>query len=146
MRFGGRNRSDRWSKQCGAGALPAPTIYDRTMEQTPTSPYDDACADYCPYFQEAVELIGRRWTGSILKVLGDRELRFGEIRSVIPGLSDRLLDARLNELHAEGIVARIDDCEGVRYKVTEKGLGLRPVFESITTWAQANGAAESADA
>jgi DNA-binding HxlR family transcriptional regulator len=95
-------------------------------------------AGYCPYSQHAVELIGRRWTGSILMVIGERSLRFGEIRSAIPGLSDRLLDARLTELETEGIVRR-SECEGeVRYLTTPKGLELQPVFASISAWASAH--------
>jgi DNA-binding HxlR family transcriptional regulator len=97
---------------------------------------DDA-TDYCPVFQHAVELIGRRWTASILKVLGDRSLRFGEIRSVIPGLSDRLLDSRLTELESEGIVARIESDTEIRYAATDAGRELGPIFESIGCWAAA---------
>ena len=91
---------------------------------------------YCPFAQHAVELIGRRWTGSILMVLGERSMRFSEIRSAIPGLSDRLLDTRLTELEVEGIVERTECDSGVRYSKTQKGLDLQPVFESIMAWAE----------
>ena len=99
--------------------------------------HGSACADgheYCPLFQHAIELIGRRWTGSILKVLSRQELRFGEIRAAIPGLSDRLLDTRLTELEVEGIVLRSEANGEVRYRVTEKGMALEPVFASIASW------------
>lgn len=95
----------------------------------------DSDAEYCPFFQHAVELIGRRWTGSILKVLRVGPRRFGEIRGSVPGLSDRLLDARLTELEVEGIVARTEAEGEVRYELTEKGRGLGPVFDSIAAWA-----------
>lgn len=109
------------------------------------SPCDTAGDDteYCPYFQHAVELIGRRWTGSILKVIGDRSLRFGEIRSAIPGLSDRLLDTRLTELEVEAIVMRTESQGEVRYSTTEKGRGLGPVFEAIAGWAESNAGDEA---
>ncbi len=97
---------------------------------------DHQDCDYCPFFQHALELIGRRWTGSILKVISDRSLRFGEIRSEIPGLSDRLLDARLTELEDEGIVVRDKATGEVRYSLTEKGVGLGPVFGALTGWAK----------
>jgi DNA-binding HxlR family transcriptional regulator len=97
---------------------------------------DDA-TDYCPVFQHAVELIGRRWTASIIKVLGERSLRFGEIRSAIPGLSDRLLVARLTELESEGIVARSESDADIRYAATQAGLELGPIFDSIGCWAAA---------
>jgi len=44
----------------------------------------------CPYYHEAVELIGRRWTGAIVAVLLDGgPLRFSEISHAVPELSDR---------------------------------------------------------
>jgi DNA-binding HxlR family transcriptional regulator len=95
---------------------------------------DDSDCDYCPHFQHALELIGRRWTGSILKIIGDRSLRFGEIRSDIPGLSDRLLDTRLTELEDEGVVSRIERNGEVRYAATAKGVALRPAFDAIGKW------------
>lgn len=106
-----------------------------------TSEHEDC--DYCPYFQHALELIGRRWTGSILKVLGSQQLRFGEIRTAIPGLSDRLLDTRLTELEDEGIVGRAENSGEVHYSVTAKGIDLQPVFASITTWAMSHPDPES---
>jgi DNA-binding HxlR family transcriptional regulator len=90
--------------------------------------------DYCPHFQHALELIGRRWTGSILKIIGDRSLRFSEIRSDVPGLSDRLLDARLTELEDEGVVCRIERNGEVSYAATAKGVALRPAFDAIGKW------------
>lgn len=95
----------------------------------------DVTTDYSPRFQHAIELIGRRWTGSILKVIGDRALRFGEITAAIPGLSDRLLDARLTELEAEGIVSRSINHGQIRYSMTMKGIELQPVFEALSRWA-----------
>ncbi len=100
---------------------------------------DPGCpGDYCPLFQHAIELIGRRWTGSILKALGRHELRFGEIRSAIPGLSDRLLDTRLTELEGEGIIVRSETNGEVRYGITEKGRDLEPVFASVGAWVDAH--------
>lgn len=89
---------------------------------------------YCPHFQHALELVGRRWTGSILMAVGDRALRFSEIRSEIPGLSDRLLDTRLTELESEGILERCKNDGEIRYSATEKGVGLRPAFHAIGKW------------
>ncbi len=99
---------------------------------------DHEDSPYCPYFQHAIELIGRRWTGSILKVLGENALRFGEIRLQIPGLSDRLLDARLTELESEGILRRTENHGEVRYSATPKGIALEPVFDTIAKWAYEN--------
>lgn len=108
------------------------------MNEHATSTEDVPQSDYCPYFQHAVELIGRRWTGSILKVLGKKSLRFSELRDRIPGLSDRLLTARLSELETEGVIAR-SDCEGeIRYSLTPKGLALNPVLDAIASWSHSH--------
>src|SRR3981081_640477 len=60
----------------------------------------------CPLYHEAVELVGRRWTGAILRVLMDGPLRFSEIAQAVPELSDRLLSERMKELERRGIVER----------------------------------------
>ena len=61
---------------------------------------------FCPRYHHAVELIGRRWTGAILRAMLTGRCRFSEIAAAIPGLSDRLLSERLKELESEGIVVR----------------------------------------
>ncbi|MDQ3780055.1 MAG: winged helix-turn-helix transcriptional regulator, partial [Chloroflexota bacterium] len=50
---------------------------------------------FCPAYHRAVEVIGRRWTGAILRVLLSGEIRFSDITAAVPGLSDRLLSDRL---------------------------------------------------
>ena len=57
----------------------------------------------CPYYHEAVELIGRRWTGAIVAVLLDGgAMRFSQIAQAVPELTDRLLSERMKELEARG--------------------------------------------
>ena len=60
----------------------------------------------CPLYHEAVELIGRRWTGAIVAVLLDHgPMRFSEIAQAVPELSDRLLSERMKELESRGVVS-----------------------------------------
>ena len=59
---------------------------------------------FCPYYHHAVELIGRRWTGAILRAMLVGVSRFTDLTEAIPGLSDRMLSERLKTLEAEGIV------------------------------------------
>ena len=61
---------------------------------------------FCPYYHRAVELIGARWTGAIIRALLGNVTRFSELTVTIPGLSDRMLSERLKELEAEGVVKR----------------------------------------
>src|SRR4030067_2498335 len=60
----------------------------------------------CARFHQAIELIGKRWTGAVLRVLMSGPRRFTEILAAVPDLHDRLLSERLKELEAEGLVDR----------------------------------------
>src|SRR5205807_1453459 len=68
---------------------------------------DDAVPACCPYYHEAIELIGRRWSGAIVEVLLQRSaMRFSEIAQAVPQISDRLLSERMKELETRGLVSR----------------------------------------
>jgi DNA-binding HxlR family transcriptional regulator len=92
----------------------------------------------CPLYHQAIELIGRRWTGAIVQVLAGGALRFGDIAAAIPGLSARMLSERLKELEAEGLVTRTVYAEHpvrIEYRLTEKGRDLKGVMAAIGNWA-----------
>jgi DNA-binding HxlR family transcriptional regulator len=93
----------------------------------------------CPFYHEAIELVGKRWTGAILVVLLDGPLRFSEIAQAIPQLSDRLLSERMKELEGRGLVARsVIDAHPVRveYGLTEMGRELEPALGELKRWAR----------
>jgi DNA-binding HxlR family transcriptional regulator len=94
----------------------------------------------CPLYHEAIELIGRRWTGAIVSVLIYRTtLRFGEIAESVPALSDRLLSERMKELEARGVVSRtVRPGRPVRveYELTEMGRELAPAVHELEQWAR----------
>jgi DNA-binding HxlR family transcriptional regulator len=95
-------------------------------------------APCCGLYHQAVELVGKRWTGAILLVLMDGPLRFSEVRELVPDISDRLLSERMKELEAEEIVERrVSDCGPVRveYALTEKGRALEPTVRALKSWA-----------
>ena len=93
----------------------------------------------CGLYHQAVELIGKRWTGAIVAVLLEGPARFSEIRECVPDLSDRLLSERLKELESEGIVDRIvvdGTPPKVQYLLTPKGQALEPAIASLRGWAR----------
>ena len=100
----------------------------------------------CPYDHEAIELIGKRWTGAIVGVLLNAPnrsegggLRFSEIAQAVPELSDRLLSERMKELEARGVVERtvIDGPPvHVEYRLTEMGRALAPALNELRDWAR----------
>jgi len=94
---------------------------------------------FCPYYRHAVELIGRRWTGAILRAMLFGVTRFSDLGETIPGMSDRMLSERLKELEAEGLAVRLVIPETpvrIEYHLTEKGRALESVIEAATDWAE----------
>jgi DNA-binding HxlR family transcriptional regulator len=94
---------------------------------------------WCGKYQRTVELIGRRWTGAILRALFSGVSRFSDLCGTVPGLSDRMLAERLKELEVEGIVQRTvipDTPVRVEYSLTEKGRELEAVIVAVSGWAE----------
>src|SRR6202042_2669592 len=107
------------------------------QEQTGTE-YETR-ANCCPLYHEAVELVGRRWTGAILRVLMDGPLRFSEIAQSVPELSDRLLSERMKELEARGMVERTvisGPPLRVEYELSVMGSELEPALTELQSWAR----------
>src|SRR5215213_9616900 len=96
-------------------------------------------SEICPRFHHAVELIGKRWTGAIIRTLQQGRTRFKGLASAIPEMSDRMLSERLRELEHEGIITRIVIPETpvrIEYELTEKGRALDQAFCAIAQWAE----------
>jgi DNA-binding HxlR family transcriptional regulator len=109
------------------------------MDDIHGSGADGELSPFCTHFHHAIEVIGRRWTGAILRALLTGTCRFSELGDVVPGLSDRLLSERLKELEAEGIVTRVVIPETpvrIEYRLTEKGRELEPVVRELADWAE----------
>src|SRR6187401_806088 len=93
----------------------------------------------CAKFHRAVELIGGRWTGAVIRLLLNERMRFAELRDAIPDISDRMLSERLRELEAEGIVERLVIPETpvrVEYELTDKGRALELPLAAVGKWAE----------
>jgi DNA-binding HxlR family transcriptional regulator len=94
--------------------------------------------DFCPHFHHAIELIGRRWTGVVLRTMLHGATRFSDIAAAVPKLSDKMLAERLKELEAEGMITRhVLPVMPVRveYALTDKGRALNKVVEALGEWA-----------
>lgn len=94
---------------------------------------------FCAQYTRALEIIGRRWSGAILRAMLAGKTRFSDIGSTVPGLSDRLLSERLKELEHEGLCTRtVTPSTPVRveYALTDKGRSLAPVVRSLGEWAE----------
>ncbi len=93
---------------------------------------------FCPRYEKAVRVLGKRWTPLVVRALLGGPRRFTEIRDYVGSISDRLLSQRLKELEREGIVQkRVVSTTPVRieYALTDKGKELQQVVEAIQRWA-----------
>jgi DNA-binding HxlR family transcriptional regulator len=91
----------------------------------------------CPRYQQALNVLSRRWVGLIVRVLQDGPLRFNELAGKLQIVADRVLAERLRDLEAEGIVSRevfVGSPVRVEYRLTEKGYALGPVLDAIEAW------------
>ncbi|MGI8556864.1 MAG: winged helix-turn-helix transcriptional regulator [Solirubrobacteraceae bacterium] len=109
-------------------------------QQQRSRPGEASLPHCCPRYHEAVELIGRRWTGAILEILLQAgSLRFSELAASVPELSDRMLSDRLKELEARGLVER-EVYSGppvrVEYSLTGMGAALGPAVGELKSWAR----------
>jgi DNA-binding HxlR family transcriptional regulator len=109
-------------------------VYTRTVNAESEAPVTPCC----PLYHEAVELVGRRWTGAILRVLMNGPMRFSEVAQAVPELSDRLLSERMKELEARGMVERRvipGPPLRVEYELSQMGRDLEPALSELHRWA-----------
>lgn len=84
-----------------------------------------------------MKIIGDYWILSIIRVLGEGELRFCEIERGIEGINPVTLTNRLKKLEETGFLQRFEEAMGkqsVTYKLTKKGQGMLPIIASIETF------------
>ena len=94
--------------------------------------------EMCPRYAAAMSILGKKWTGLILRSLMEGPRRFSEISAYVPRLSDRMLSQRLQELERTGTIERrvySGPPIQVEYSLTAKGEALREVAEAIQRWA-----------
>ncbi|ASN03989.1 winged helix-turn-helix transcriptional regulator [Virgibacillus necropolis] len=94
--------------------------------------------ELCPRFENAMQLVSKRWVGLILFDLLKGKKRFSEMEADLP-ISGRLLSDRLKMLEQEGIVERNIYSEfpvRIEYSLSEKGKALEPVIQEIQRWAE----------
>jgi DNA-binding HxlR family transcriptional regulator len=97
---------------------------------------DRFCASNCS-FTRAIGTIGNKWKPIIINVIGTRTIRFGQLDSIVPLISRKVLTEQLKELEEDGLLERLAYRElppMVEYKLSEKGLAFLPILENIKEW------------
>ncbi|MFF4771997.1 winged helix-turn-helix transcriptional regulator [Microtetraspora fusca] len=96
----------------------------------------------------AMAVIGGKWKVLILWALNERPCRFGELRRLVPGVTEKVLASHLRELEADGIVHRevYDEVPPhVEYSLTPLGVSLNEALGPLGAWGRENvlGAAQA---
>ncbi|MEM9839600.1 MAG: helix-turn-helix domain-containing protein [Pseudomonadota bacterium] len=88
--------------------------------------------------EACLSVIGGRWKPVILfKLMEEGILRFGELRRLVPGATQKMMTNQLRELAADGIVHREVYAEvppKVEYSLTTYGRSLEPILLAMRDW------------
>jgi len=90
----------------------------------------------CPV-TTAIDVIGGKWKVIILYQLRGKTLRFGELRKVIPKITQKMLTQQLRELEKDKLVKRHVYAEvppKVEYTSTNLATQLNPALDLLCAW------------
>jgi DNA-binding HxlR family transcriptional regulator len=90
----------------------------------------------CPV-TTAIDVIGGKWKVIILYQLRGKTLRFGELKQVIPKITQKMLSQQLRELEKNKLVIRKVYAEvppKVEYTSTELAEKLNPALDMLCQW------------
>lgn len=85
----------------------------------------------------AIDVVGGKWKVLILWALNEDTQRFGELRRLVPGITEKMLIQQLRELEHDGIVHREVYQQvppKVEYSLTEFGTSLNTALEPLGEW------------
>lgn len=86
-----------------------------------------------------MRLIGGKWTGSIIYHLKDGPVRFNDLCRMLGGATKKMIDQRLKELEAKGMVVRkvIEQRPiAVTYELTEFGCSALSILDDLRLWSE----------
>ncbi len=116
--------------------------------EAPTRTVDLTALDFsnCPV-RDMLNQIGGKWSTLLIEALSQRPYRFGELRRMIPDISQRMLTQSLRELQRDGYIEREvfpTKPPSVEYRMTDLGRALYQPLSQLLNWAEANHAAVKA--
>ncbi len=92
--------------------------------------------DFCPV-RTTLNVLGGKWKLLVLSYLLQDTRRYGELRRLMPEITEKMLIQELRELEQDGIVQRTVYQQvppKVEYTLTEHGRQVQPLLESLLTW------------
>jgi len=93
--------------------------------------------------REVLVLISEKWVCLIVCALSKQKvLRFGELKRLCEGVSQKMLTQTLRKLERDGLVIRTVYADKlplkVEYQLSPLGNNLVPVIEQVKSWAETN--------
>jgi DNA-binding HxlR family transcriptional regulator len=91
--------------------------------------------------EATLDLIDGKWKGVILYHLQGGTQRFGELRRLMPGITQRMLTKQLRALEDDRLIVRTVYAEvppRVEYRLSEIGESLRPVIDILKAWGESH--------
>ena len=101
----------------------ASTIHDRQLAECPVS--------------YTIGMIGGRWKTIILYQLRNEPLRFGQLKRMIPAITEKMLVQQLKQLENDRLIVREAKeivPPHVLYYLSESGKTLLPILMSMAEW------------
>ena len=105
---------------------------------TPSQTCDTGCG-----LNATLRIISGKWKPLILFFLREGPKRYGELKRLTEGVSDKVLIQQLKDLEADRVLARTDYKEvppRVDYALTPLGRSLAEAIVPLCTWGTANAA------
>ena len=86
--------------------------------------------------------LGGKWKAVVLWYIRDKTRRFGELKRLMPEITEKMLSLQLKKLEKDGLVLRKAFAEvppRVEYSLTKEGRSLRPALEALAAWGRGKG-------
>ena len=90
----------------------------------------------CPV-RTTLNVLGGKWKLLVLSYLLEGPRRYGELRRLMPEVTEKMLIQELRELEADNIVQRLVYQQvppKVEYQLTEHGRRVQPMFQELISW------------
>ncbi|MFF9909926.1 winged helix-turn-helix transcriptional regulator [Streptomyces sp. NPDC013457] len=105
------------------------------------SPQDSDLARADSLAREIFSDVANKWALLIIEFLGERTLRFSELRNEVEGISHKMLTQNLRMLERNGLVSRTVHPTvppRVEYALTQPGRALRKTIDGLCDWTHQN--------
>ncbi|MFB9328471.1 winged helix-turn-helix transcriptional regulator [Paenibacillus aurantiacus] len=89
--------------------------------------------------EASLEVIGGKWKVVILCYLTKGTRRTGELKRLMPGITQKMLTQQLRELEDDGVVTREIYNQvppKVEYSLTPYGWSLKPILDALCAWGE----------